>query len=191
MCSVCGRMIRFSAAGTTAAFKSTSGDVVFTANADGTWHLFRKACILVPMSVVSAEGERSCASSSSGVLYDHFLIRRTFSSSDTDRRTFSSSDSGRSRSESYRNSRNSRNIPTLPTVVQVIDGISVKCRSHWSEQDVRRYALLSKLFGEASADSGTVTRCNHHPERAYLTLFQKLTYTSKALLWSLLILPDM
>jgi hypothetical protein len=40
----------------------------------------------------------------------------------------------------------------LPRVINILEGIS-KC-SRWLECDVRRYALLSKLFGAEISDSG-------------------------------------
>jgi hypothetical protein len=41
---------------------------------------------------------------------------------------------------------------SLPSVIKILEGVT-KCSS-WLECDVRRYALLSKLFGAEISDSG-------------------------------------
>ena len=81
------------------------------------------------------------------------LLRRVSSSNDSDR--FSASYG----TEYYHfmidyKTLNKTTISGKPSIISIIEGISSKSRSFWMEYEVRRYALLSKLFGEAAAQTG-------------------------------------
>ena len=187
-------MHAFSATGSSAAFKSSAGDLTLTANLDGKWHFYRKCFSASADSNKDnndekGDDEKDSENASNNIfsdgpsdhLYDHFLIDYSTQNARTTRTTRTtgtarpSYDSYRSYPElhsgnypglssvkrEYSDSHSnplSPSVPCVPSVIRILEGISQECSSSWLEHDVRRYALLSNLFGEDSADSGELDR---------------------------------
>ena len=57
-------------------------------------------------------------------------------------------------SEGYDRLNGSNNPASIPCIVKTLEGVTDDYSHIWTEIDVRRYALLMKLFGKPAADSG-------------------------------------
>lgn len=117
-------MHKFCAPGTSAAFRSASGGFIFTSDTFGKWQLLRS---------VSSANDYENRGTSNSVEYYHFMIDCK---------------------AAYMTPVDKTTILGKPSIITIIQGISSEFRSTWTEHHVRRYALLSKLFGEASAQTG-------------------------------------
>lgn len=120
-------MYKFYADGTSAAFRSSSGEFVFTADTSGKWQLLRN------MSSTTHLNDNEQLYQSSGDEYHHFMIDCKIANMTRVDGTI---------------------LAMKPSIITIIQGISSEYHGTWMEYEVRRYALLSKLFGEASAQTG-------------------------------------
>ena len=127
-----GAMRKYHIPGSSSAFRSACGDYIFTADSNGKWQLLCKVARSSVATVLDTEVHSVRTNSSQ---YYHFTIEKN------------------PITDSYNQDDDSnRNI--VPSTLNIVQGLSTDYRSNWSEYEARRYALLSKLFGENAAQSG-------------------------------------
>ena len=114
------------------AFKTACGRFTFSADFDNKWQLS-----LPERGSLRQIESRSCRSSLiDAAISVRFVIDHQNDSKGCDR----------SHGSSMRTS--------IPCILKTIEGVSDDYSHNWTEHDVRRYALLLKLFGKPAADSG-------------------------------------
>ena len=113
------------------AFETACGRLSFSADFNGSWQL-----TLSHQPSLPQKGPRSCRSSLSDAAALRFVIDH------------------QNNSEGYDRSDGSNDCCSIPCILKTLEGVTDDYSHKWTESDVRRYALLLKLFGKPAADSG-------------------------------------
>ena len=114
------------------AFETACGRFSFSADFNGSWQL-----TLSHQVSIRQKGPRSRQSSlSDAAALVRFVIDH------------------QNNSEGYDQSDGSNDCTSIPCLLKTLEGVTDDYSQKWTESDVRRYALLLKLFGKPAADSG-------------------------------------